>query len=82
MANLSFRHSRLSNFAQGPGFLGGHAGPKNPDLRPHADAVPKDAAGCDVAYMGGGVIATLTAPGNDPVCTSQTGAVLQFRSPS
>jgi hypothetical protein len=48
----------------------------------HALPVSNDAAGCDVADMGGGVTATLTGPGNDPVCTSQTGAVLQFRSPS
>jgi hypothetical protein len=44
----------------------------------HALPVSNDAAGCDVADMGGGVTATLTGPGNDPVCTSQTGAALQF----
>jgi hypothetical protein len=46
----------------------------------HALPVSTDAQGCDVADMGGGVAATLTGPGNDPACTSDTESALRFEA--
>lgn len=36
------------------------------------------ADGCEVADFGGGVIATVSGPGNDPSCTLQSGSTLRF----
>jgi hypothetical protein len=41
-----------------------------------------DADGCTTYTLDGGVIATLSGPGQDPVCTSDTGAALRFSLPN
>lgn len=45
----------------------------------HALPVSQDADGCDTADMGGGVTATLSGPGQDPICTSNDGAAIRFQ---
>lgn len=44
--------------------------------------IGSDADGCTTYTLDGGVIATLTGPGQDPVCTSDTGAALRFSLPN
>lgn len=41
-----------------------------------------DADGCTTYTLDDGVIATLSGPGNDPQCTSDTGAALRFSLPN
>ena len=41
-----------------------------------------DADGCRTFLMDGSITATLTGPGNDPVCTSETGAAMRFALPN
>jgi hypothetical protein len=41
-----------------------------------------DADGCTTYTLDTGVTATLSGPGNDPVCTSDTGAALRFSLPN
>ncbi|MDZ4070058.1 MAG: hypothetical protein U1E06_24970 [Tabrizicola sp.] len=41
-----------------------------------------DADGCTTYTYDNGVIATLNGPGNDPLCTSDTGAALRFSLPN
>jgi hypothetical protein len=45
-------------------------------------AIGTDADGCATYTLDGGVIATLTGPGQDPVCLSDTGAALRFSLPN
>ncbi len=41
-----------------------------------------DAEGCTTYALDGGATATLTGPGNDPACTSETGAAMRFSLPN
>jgi len=40
-----------------------------------------DADGCTTYTLEGGIVATLSGPGQDPQCTSDTGAALRFQAP-
>jgi hypothetical protein len=44
--------------------------------------IGKDAEGCTTYLLSNGVTATLNGPGNDPQCTSDTGAALRFSLPN
>lgn len=41
-----------------------------------------DSQGCTTYLLANGVLATLSGPGNDPQCTSDTGAALRFSLPN
>lgn len=48
-------------------------------LSNEAPVIGTDADGCTTYDFGAGLSATLTGPGNDPACTSQTGSALRFQ---
>ena len=46
-----------------------------------APAIGTDSDGCTTYTLDTGVTATLTGPGNDPQCTSDTGSAMRFSLP-
>jgi hypothetical protein len=49
-------------------------------LAAHSLPTGTDADGCETFDLGDGITATLTGPGQDPVCTSDDGATMRFET--